>query len=265
MKENDYLKGEFQHNIFKFIILIMIGIFLCLILGFIYVTFFSPKKTDIDIKLSILNNIDHLKMEKYNKTIPYCDIDLFYINQISKRLPCIYKYDNKSTEQYNLYIKTIENNLNENFSVDKIGFVYFLDKYMKFIQFNIINKNNNYFSLLKAENTGKIFINMNNETINFSLSPLSQFKKLNAFKNETYKEFNSFYSNKEIFNDNLDNLISFQVELNKGDLLYVPSYFFIQIQNVNKDLLMYEYQDSNKMQDWIFKALFDYNTKNKNF
>ena len=264
MKENDYSKGEFQHNIFKFIVLIMIGIFLCLILGFIYVTFFSSKKTDIEIKLSMLNNIDHLKMEKYNKTIPYCDIDLFYINQISKRIPCIYKYYNKSTEQYNLYIKTIENNLNEIISVDKIGFVYFLDKFMKFIQFKIINKNNNQFSLLKAENTGKVFINMNNEKINISLSPLSQFKKLDAFKNETYKEFNSFYSKKDISNNNIDNLISFTVELYKGDLLYVPSYFFIQIQNVNKDLLMYEYQDSNKMQDWIFKSLFDYNIKIKN-
>ena len=104
---------------------------------------------------------------------------------------------------------------------------------------------------------------MNNELIKFSLSPLSQFKKLDAFKNETYKEFNSFFSNKDIFNYNLDDLINFKIELNKGDLLYVPSYFFIQIQNVNKELLMYEYHDSNKMQDWIFKSLFDYNTKIK--
>ena len=258
MKEKDYSKGEFQHNIFKFIILIFIGIFIFLIFGYIYVTFFSAKSKDISNKFKNIKQIDEFLFKKYNKIIPYCEIDYFYINQISKRLPCVYKYNNQSTSQYNIYIQTIEKHLNETISVKDIGFVYFLDKFMKFFQFDIINKNSNYFDLPKADNFGKVFINLNQEKIKFGLSPLSQFNELNAYINETYKDFNTYNSKYEIIDSNINDLISFEYELEKGDLLYVPSFYFIQIKNINKNLLIYQYKDSNKIQECTFKSLFSY-------
>ena len=105
-------KGEFQHRMFKLIILIVVFVFCGLIAGFIYMTITSKnsfKVIDNDYKTeeSIIksNKKYHLMMQnqdRYNYNTIYkfnhtylltCDKNTFYKEHISFHFPCLYKYN----------------------------------------------------------------------------------------------------------------------------------------------------------------------------
>ena len=65
MNHEEKRKGEFQHKLFKFAVLIIVFVFFCLIVGFIYVEFFGSANTDTTNAIFEINN------ERYNYLNPF--------------------------------------------------------------------------------------------------------------------------------------------------------------------------------------------------
>ena len=87
---------------------------------------------------------------------------------------------------------------------------------------------------------------------------------MNPYKNETYREYGVIYAKEDLFT--LSNeIILFSVELKKGDMLYVPSYYFVEMKEKEyNDMILYEYSNNNKLMEIAFKALFDDNVEINN-
>ena len=196
--QKDISKGEFQHRMFKLVILIIVFVFCALIVGFIYITVTSKTRSDLKIiepnyttGESILKSnekyqtkisqIDLFNFNKYfniyNDTKDYykCEANNFYKKNIYHHFPCIFNSTNKKE------IKVLNNIKNKKdvsyLEVKDIGVIDFIDKYMKLITIDVYNKNNNndnYFKTPKLDNVGRIIINNSNKKVHIYLSPISQ-------------------------------------------------------------------------------------------
>ncbi len=268
MNHEEKRKGEFQHKLFKFAVLIIVFVFFCLIVGFIYVEFFGSANTDTtnaifeinNERYNYLNSIDQSFYHQNDIQIAQCNISSFYIDHISNNIPCIISYE-KATEEYRTFIESVSNHRNNKEQLSLISFVNYL---LKFIQIKIGKEINNL-SIATSDSRNKFFINLSEKEKNtFTLSPISQINKLNPYKNETYREYGVIYAKEDLFT--LSNeIILFSVELKKGDMLYVPSYYFVEMKEKEyNDMILYEYNNNNKLMEIAFKALFDDNVEINN-
>jgi len=250
---NDKEKGEFQHKMFKLIILLIAFIFCCLIGGFVYITISSSSsKKEITTKIidkkfsteeSILQSnekyykiISDLDNSNYNlllnnSIIKKCSNNNFYKTHIYQHIPCISK-----------------NNITN-----------FVDKFFKYISTKIYSKNNNneeYLKIPRMDNIGRICINNSEKKLNILLSPTSQIKYFNSNK----KILNDSNIINIYLKDNIDerkNAIYYEFILEQFDYIYIPSYYFIQVKDTLINFICYEYQDLSFLNDIIFKILFN--------
>ena len=287
MKEtNDKTKGEFQHRMFKLVILIIVFIFCSLIAGFIYITITSTssKKTlkiidnNYETEESILQSNEKyytsLKSQdlsfynlinKLNKTeLLICNINKFYIKHISSHTPCLYNYsplDNISI------LDSIKNNkfINSNSGTKYIDFI---DKFMKLLSIEYYNKNNgneDYFKNPRLDNVGRVIINNSNQKVHIFISPISQIEYFNSFQNKSNSDIINFYLRNNIDDKIQDKsgkeektIIYYEFDLNQADFIYIPSYYFIQIKESVENLISYEYQDITMFNDMVFKILYTF-------
>ena len=255
MKENknkkDISKGEFQHKMFKLVILIIAFIFCCLIGGFIYITISSSSPR---VSTKILNNKFSTEEsilesnEKYYKIISNLDKDNYALlnNNLTK------KSLNENFYKTYIYrhIPCMSNNDLNNLA----------DKYLKFLSSELYIKNNNneeYFKTPRMNNIGRICINKSEKSVQILLSPISQIKYFNTYQKKSNSEIINLY-----LKENLDekiNIIYYEFTLNKSDYIYIPSFYFIQIKEPIENFMCKEYQDISLFNDMIFKILFDDN------
>lgn len=249
-RKKDISKGEFQHRMFKLLILIIAFIFCCLIGGFIYITLTSnsPRNTIkiIEDKFSteesilnsnekyykIISNLDkhfsHLLLN--NSSTRVCSHDYFYKTQIYYHLPCI----------------------------TNINITSLINKYLEYISKEIYNKENNnenFFKMPKLDNNGRFCINKSDKKINILLAPVSQIKYFNSYQQKDNEDFINIYLKNNI--DDRKDIIYYEFIVNKFDFIYIPSYFFIQIKAELEDFICYEYQDLSPFNDMVFKILFN--------
>ena len=272
----DVNKGEFQHKLFKIIIIIIIFVFFILIYKFFYITFFSSNNNNnIPLnnfekllklhsnKINNLNSNDEKFFKQYNNNFLYCNLDNFVIENINKNLPCIININN-SDFNYKNFIENLLNNNIKNNNFNNIEKFFLFEDYFNFIDFKYYNNSNvdieNYLKLPILEGFSKIFINFDNNEKHFIISPISQILKLKVYKNEISKNFNSIYCSNNFYNDtkNGENkIIKIQAKINKGELLYIPSYYFVQTNTSLNNVIEYNYNDNNQILDLAFKTLFD--------
>lgn len=283
-KENS--KGEFQHRMFKLIILIIVFIFCGLIAGFIYITLtssISPKSLKVKdpnynteesiIKSNekyrkMINNLDFYTftaIKKNNNTDKFnCDINNFYKNYISNHFPCVYRYNVTD----NIYILNNIKNKKDlmHLSTREIGTIDFIDKYMKllFIEFYHKNNNNNeFFKNPRLDNVARVIINNSVQKVHIYLSPISQIEYFNWYQNKSTSDIVNFYLKNNIDDKIRDNsgekdIIYYEFDLDEADLIYIPSYYFIQIKEPVDNLIIYEYQDISYFNDMFFKILYSF-------
>ena len=235
--KEEIAKGEFQHKMFKLLILIIAFTFICLIIGFIYITITSSNNKNLKILnnqynsresivksnykykhgISIIDTINYNSF-KNNTELKFCSLNKFYKEQIYKHIPCINNINN------------IKINLFENI--------------MKLISNKSYNKNNNnegYFKIPRYDNYGKIIINNNEKNIKITMSPISQIK---------------FFNDDNYFNIDEKSKFFYEFNLKKNDFLYVPSFYYLQIKENVDDIIVYEYQDNSNFNNMIFKILY---------
>ena len=268
----DVNKGEFQHKLFKIIILIILFVFLILIFKFFYITFF-PSNKNINVplnnlekllklhsnKINELNSNDEEFFKQLNNNFLYCNLDNFVIENINKNLPCIININN-SNINYKNFIEKLNNNIKNNNFNDIEKFFLFED-YFYLIDYKYYNNSiENYLKFPILEGFSKIFINFDNNEKHFIVSPISQILKLKVFRNEINKNFNSIYSNNNFYDETKNeknNLIFIKFKIKKGELLFIPSYYFIQTNTTLNNVIEYNYDDNNIILDLSFKTLFD--------
>ena len=250
---NDKEKGEFQHKMFKLIILLIAFIFCCLIGGFVYITITSSSsKKEITSKIiegqfsteeSIIQSnqkyykiISDIDKDNYNLILnknitKECSMNNFYKTYIYQHIPCISK-----------------NNITN-----------LADKYFKYISSKIYNEKNgneDFLKMPKLDNNGRICINNSENKLKILLSPISQIKFFNTKKIES-DDINiiNIY-----LKDNIDerkDAIYYEFILDKFDYIYIPSYYFIQTKESLNNFVCYEYQDLSFLNDIIFKILYN--------
>ena len=275
-------KGEFQHRMFKLIILIVVFVFCGLIAGFIYITITSKnsfKVIDNDYKTeeSIIksNKKYHLMMQnqdrynfntiyKFNQTyLLTCDKNTFYKEHISFHFPCLYKY-NASDDIY--ILNNIMDKKDIYISPNKIGSVDFIDKYMKLLSVEFYNKNNNneeYFRNPRLDNLGRVIINNSNQKVHIYLLPISQIEYFNSYQNKSSSDIIYFFLKNNIDDrvkdkNNKKEIIYYEFYLEEAGFIYVPSYYFLQIKEPVENLISYEYQDISQFNDMVFKILYSF-------
>ena len=268
----DVNKGEFQHKLFKIIILIILFVFLILIVKFFYITFFPSNKNIIiplnnlekllklhSNKINKLNSNDEKFFKQLNNNFIYCNLDNFVIENINKNLPCIININN-SNINYKNFIEKLNNNIKNN-NFNNIEKFFLFEDYFNLIDYKYYNNSiENYLKFPILEGFSKIFINFDNNEKHFIVSPISQILKLKVFRNETNKNFNSIYSNNNFYNETKNeknNLIFIKFKIKKGELLFIPSYYFIQTNTTLNNVIEYNYDDNNIILDLSFKTLFD--------
>ena len=254
--------NDIQHKIFKFIILVIVLVFICLIVGFIYVEFIANEtKTDTSIlyeemySLSYNNNKRYTYLETvdrkfYNElansnNISLCDVEHFYKKHVINSLPCVIRnYNKEEIEFVNRYVKDITKKENKT-----IG---------------------NY-TVAKVDNKGKMFVMKNNKEnieqneINVLLSPISEINNLGVKKDNAMTDnFHTIQAKQNINDNKLNSISKVNVKLYKGDLLYIPAYFYIQIINnenkkvsYNNEIIEFEFKETSILHDMLFKVLFD--------
>ena len=271
----DISKGDFQHKMYKLIILIIVFIFICLIGGFIYVTFSSTspnysQQTYNDKKAIMKSNEKYYKtltstdeltfIKNNNKTsLSICNKENFYKEQIYYHLPCIYNNSKENDECLSILNRLQNLKDYSHVSVDDLGTISFIDKYFKYLTietYNKFNENSDYFSFPKLNNVGRILINYSKQKLNLYLCPVSQIGNFNSFKKKSNSEYLELYLKNSIY-DQKEKLVYYKTILNEGDFIYVPSYYFLEIKEKVEGLLSYEYQDISTFQDAAFKALYD--------
>ena len=275
-------KGEFQHRMFKLIILIVVFVFCGLIAGFIYMTITSKnsfKVIDNDYKTeeSIIksNKKYHLMMQnqdrynyntiyKFNQTyLLTCDKNTFYKEHISFHFPCLYKY-NASDDIY--ILNNIMDKKDIYISPNNIGSIDFIDKYMKLLSVEFYNKNNNneeYFRNPRLDNLGRVIINNSNQKVHIYLLPISQIEYFNSYQNKSSSDIIYFFLKNNIDDKVKDKnkekeIIYYEFYLEEAGFIYVPSYYFLQIKEPVENLISYEYQDISQFNDMVFKILYSF-------
>ena len=284
---NEKAKGEFQHRMFKLVILIIVFIFCSLIAGFIYITITSSSSSKNTLKIidnnyqteesilqsneqyySLLKSLDenfYNLINKMNKTqLLMCDKNKFYIRHISSHTPCIYKYNSSDD------IPILDNIKNNNFITSNFApkNIDFIDKFMKLISIEYYNKNNGneeYFKNPRLDNIGRVIINNSNKKVHILISPISQIEYFNSFQNKSSSDIINIYLKNNIdvnIKDKLVNgekkIIYYEFNLNQADFLYIPSYYFIQIKESIENLVSYEYQDISLFNDMVYKILYTF-------
>lgn len=257
MDKKDKRKGDFQHKIFKFIILVIVFVFILLIIGFIYIQIFPGTKEE-----NLIKKYEYLKKQDYifygtssfgfRLDVQECNLDKFLVKHISENVPCVIRYDKERNNQYGEFINKILSL--KTYTTQEIGLLYFAEPYMNFLEMKNQTSIADY-SHPSADNIARFFISVNPEK-HFYISPITEFKSMKAFKNETYKEFNTLYSKIDLSTIK-QSILHFVAKLNKGDLIYIPSFFFTQIIEGNEGLISYEYSDTTKVHQTMLKALFD--------
>ena len=246
MSKKDISKGEFQHQMFKLLILLIAFIFICLIGGFIYITLSSSSSKNsiklIDTKFtteeSILNSNEKyykiiLNIDKYNhhllsnnSKIRNCSNNNFYKIQIYNHIPWISNNNNISN---------------------------IINKYLELISKE--NINGDFYKIPKSNNKAKLFINNSEKKIQILLTPISQIKYFNSYQKNDLEETNNIYLKNNI--DERKDIIYYEFILDESEYLYVPSYYFIQIKEKIDNLICYEYQDISFFNDMVFKILYN--------
>ena len=284
---NEKAKGEFQHRMFKLVILIIVFIFCSLIAGFIYITITSSSSSKKTLQIidnnyqteesilqsneqyySLLKSLDenfYNLINKMNKTqLLMCDKNKFYIRHISSHTPCIYKYNSSDD------IPILDNIKNNNFITSNFApkNIDFIDKFMKLISIEYYNKNNGneeYFKNPRLDNIGRVIINNSNKKVHILISPISQIEYFNSFQNKSSSDIINIYLKNNIdvnIKDKLVNgekkIIYYEFNLNQADFLYIPSYYFIQIKESIENLVSYEYQDISLFNDMVYKILYTF-------
>ena len=277
-------KGEFQHRMFKLVILLIVFVFCCLIVGFIYITLTSSSSKQslniIDNKYtteeSIIksnekyhkiiesqDNIFYQSINKNKENILKCDINNFYKKHISNHFPCVYSFNEKDNI---LLLNNIKNKKDIYTTKNSVGTIDYIDKYMKLISVEFYNKNNNneeYFKNPRLDNLGRVIINNSKKKIHIYLSPISQIKYFNSYQNKSNSEIINFFLKNNIDDKVKDNsgekyIIYYEFDLNEADFIYIPSYYFIQIKESVENLISYEYQDISMFNDMVFKILYGF-------
>ncbi len=101
---------------------------------------------------------------------------------------------------------------------------------------------------------------------NFAISPISQINYLKPYRDEEIKNLNIFNPIKTKDNIYLSNsnIIKLQLEIDEGEIIYIPSYFISQEVTFDESIsLVYEYKSNSKLLDVYFKVLFDNNNINE--
>ena len=279
-------KGEFQHRMFKLIILIIVFVFCCLIIGFIYITLTSSSSSKQGLKIidnkyqteesilksnekyhSIIEKQDYKYYDLINKnnktSLLKCDIKNFYKKHISAHFPCLYTFN--ETDDI-LKLNNIKNNKDIYETKSNTRAFDYFDKYMKLLDVELYNKNNGngeYFKNPRLDNLGRIIINNSNKKVHIYVSPLSQIKYFNSYQNKSNSEIVNFYLKNNIDDKLKDNfeeksIIYYEFDLNEADFIYIPSYYFIQIKESAENLISYEYQDISMFNDMVFKILYSF-------
>jgi hypothetical protein len=279
-------KGSFQHKLFKVVILLIVAVFFYLIYSFVKIEFFNSS-SDSNYSLHI-NNEKYEYLEKLESNfifsknkdfIDECDLDNFYSDNLYNHKPCIIKF-NKMTQIYlekieNILIenklqakpnniKTNDNQINLQGVISKIGFLDFME-YMEFdnLYLRYAEPDKNLKSPIVSDNI--YFFLQLEKSKEFRLSPITQIRKFSPIKktsgNKFYK-FNPIEISDDLFslsNGEVSNLIILKAKLEKGDILFVPSYFFIQMKEIEeRDItLKYEFKSYSRLLDTLFKVLFD--------
>ena len=153
-------------------------------------------------------------------------------------------------------------NLNSN----ELGTIDFIDKYMKLLFIEFYHKNNNndeFFKNPRLDNVGKVIINNSVQKVHIYISPISQIEYFNSYQNKSTSDIVNFYLKNNIDDKIKDNsgekdIIYYEFDLNEADLIYIPSYYFIQIKEPVDNLIIYEYQDISYFNDMIFKILYSF-------
>ena len=236
IKDIDKEKGEFQHKMFKLIILFIAFIFLCLIGGFVYITITSTSAKRIinakiiEEKFSTESSILQSN-EKYYKIISNIDKDNYHLilnKAISEKCS---KNDFYKTYIYHHIPCISENNMTN------LG-----QKYFKFLSKKNYGKTNEeFFMEPKMDNIGRICINYSEEKIKILLAPISQIKYINL-KNDINERKNGIY---------------YEFILHSMNYIYIPSYYFIQIKEKLQNFICYEYQDLSFINDIVFNILYN--------
>ena len=248
--KKDVSKGEFQHQMFKLVILVIAFIFCCLIGGFIYITLTSSSQknliTIIEDQFSTEESILKSNEQYYKKISNLDNYNFnFLLNNTSSR---ICSYDNFYKTQVYYHVPCIAN----------INITNIINKYFEFISREIYNKENsneNFFKKPKSDNIGRLCINNSDKKINVLISPISQIKFFNIEQKKNNEDFVNIYLKNNI--DDRKDVIYYDFHLNKFDSLYIPSYYFIQIKEEVNDMICYEYQDISSFNDMVFKILYN--------
>lgn len=282
-----YKKGNMQHKIFKLIILIIVGVFLYLIFSFIKIEFFSKSNIDYNFemyqeKYNYLENIDK-QFYVQGGALQECNLKDFYSEHISNYRPCVVGKNMESLQyldKLKLFISEIKRKdgyTNIRGAEAKIGFMDFF-KYLEFIDIYMTTDNTDLNPKLINKDLVIIVVEGG---IEIALSPITQINKLKPLRSAEIDErtsiFNPITCNQDLFQayDEKNNMspIVFKSNLNEGDIVYIPSYFFKQIhrRNVghtytdtdanNSALVTFEFLSSSRILNTIYKVLFDDNIK----
>jgi hypothetical protein len=259
-------------------------------------------------KYNYLERIDnYFYYSKDNKYLDECDIQNFYSEHISDNKPC--KISTNSSFSFNVenYVQKVkkilkenkitvedlkqsktkseENSINLLGFVNKIGFLSFMET----LEFNNLffrheseNKRLGAKAILADKNYFFIQLEGSRE---FRLSPITQINKLKPKRDNldsnNFINFNQVESEEDLFKleseqENKENQNEaypkiLKVNLKENEILFVPSYFFIQEREFEKKSslesnvsLKFEFLSNSRIMNSMFKVLFDDNLKSEN-
>jgi hypothetical protein len=285
-------KESTQHKVFKVVILLIVGVFCYLIISFVKIEFFrnkteynfelnSGKYNYLDLKdkawtFNYTNNSDNLLDE--------CNMKDFFSEQVSNSKPCIIRKsyseleayyqnainvlaDSKLTEVDKLKTKS-NTELNLQGAANKIGFMNFAKIFSFSSLWISYGDKNKLISDPVLHNKEYLFLQIDGER-KFFLSPITQINKLNPYRNKenekkSYMIFNPIFSHENLnhlyISKPSQQIIILKTELKKGDMLYIPAYFFVQETNEDENIsLKFEFDNNSRILNTMYKVLFDDN------
>lgn len=287
---SNHKKGSLQHKIFKVIILVIVAVFFYLIYSFVKIEFFKRNsQSDYSLELNsekfdYLEKLDRLFLYSKNKKyVDDCNLEEFYTQNLVVHKPCVIK-KSESTDIYlkNINqilvenkldskpsnIKTVENSINLKGLVGKIGFLEFME-YLEYdnLYLRFGSEINNNLSNSSATNKHLVLIQLD-QAMEIRLSPITQIKKYNSHRNIidlNLLKFNSIEITDDLFSfdDKDSETIILKIKLNKGDIIYIPPYFFVQEKHSKENdvSLRFEFKSNSRLLDTLFKVLYDDTTK----
>jgi len=119
-------------------------------------------------------------------------------------------------------------------------------------------------------NKDYIFLQLEGKT-QFIMSPITQINRLSAYREHeetnNISKFNPILSGRDLFKiykkkEDKSSIIIMSAILEKGDILYVPAYFFLSDdfpKEKGDQLLKFEFESNSRILNTMFKVLFDDN------